>query len=81
MSALYEIRKAGKMYSQLKEKLIWFLTHIDPLSQVNFSIAINRVNTVEDSGECCAAPDEDNEEDDVQEVVSHINVHIDREDL
>ena len=59
---------------------------MDPLefffvSQVNICVVINRVNTIEDSSECGAAPDEDNEEDDVQEVVSHISGHIDREDL
>ena len=46
------------------------LTHIDPLEvllvfQVNFSIVINRVNTVEDDGKRGTAPDKGDEEDDV----------------
>ena len=59
------------------------LTHIDPLEvllvfQVNFSIVINRVNTVEDDSKSGAAPEKADEEDDVQVVVLDVNVHVHR---
>ena len=63
-----------------------FFTHIDPLEvlivfQVNFPSKINRVDTVEEDGKGGAAPDEGDEEDDVQAVVLEINVHVDTQHL
>ena len=59
---------------------------MDPLEfffviQVNFCVAINRVNTVEDNGKGGATPDKGNEEGNIQTIVLDVNVHVDRDHL
>ena len=62
------------------------LTHVYPVVvllvfQVDISIAVDRVNAVEDNGKSGTAPDVGDEEANVQIAVSDINAYVDRDHL